>query len=177
MKTDIRKNVRIERLFRTYYRPMFRLAMALLHDEAEAKDATSDIFAKLLDGRAVLPDNLLTQPEAKTKAWLLANTRNHCLDIISHKQVKERVKRLLPLDTAPDLSPPYLTETYFEAVNLFAETQFTPQTRTIFSLRFHDDYSCKAIAQHLTISEAAVYKHLAKALKKLKEHFNTLQNE
>src|SRR3712207_7679418 len=72
---------------------------------------------------AVLPDNLLTQPEAKTKAWLLANTRNHCLDIISHKQVKERVKRLLPLDTAPDLSPPYLTETYFRSEEHTSELQ------------------------------------------------------
>ena len=41
-------NKDIERLFREYYLRMYHLAYSILYDKAEAKDAVSDVFTKLL---------------------------------------------------------------------------------------------------------------------------------
>ena len=43
--TDQKK---LEKLFKQYYRQMYRLATMLLHDDAESKDVVHDIFAHLL---------------------------------------------------------------------------------------------------------------------------------
>ena len=54
----------------------------------------------------------------------------------------------------------------------FAERTFTKQTWRVFQLRFDEGLRYKEIAERLSISETAVYKHLAEALKKLKEKYN-----
>ena len=41
------QKARIERLFRYHYRDMYRLAIILLHDDAESKDVISEVFARL----------------------------------------------------------------------------------------------------------------------------------
>ena len=163
---------RIEHLFRANYSRMFRLAVALLHDEDEARDAASEVFARLLDGRSSLPAGFTSQSDGQLAGWLLVCTRNRCLDLLSRRQVRERVERLLTVDTEPQLSPVELTEARYEAVNRFVETQLTPRTRAVFTLRFHQGLSYKAISEQLNISETAVYKHLFHALKGLRRHFN-----
>ena len=42
------RNEKLETLFRQHYRQMYRLAMVLLHDDAESKDIVHDVFAQLL---------------------------------------------------------------------------------------------------------------------------------
>ncbi|MCR5077618.1 MAG: sigma-70 family RNA polymerase sigma factor [Prevotella sp.] len=162
------KEETIEYLFRTHYDVMFRLAVAMLHDADEAKDAVSEVFVRLLHGDALLP-------EKATGGYLLTSVRNRCLDIISHKQVKERVRQLLTADTQPDLSPVGPQTDHYKAVMEFADSCLTPQTRTVFRLRFEGRKSYRDISEQLGISEAAVYKHLAQALRKMKEHFNPNQ--
>lgn len=162
----------IESLFRTHYGRMYRLALSLLHDEAEAKDAASDIFARLLDGRAMLPAGLSDGDDPKIGTWLMVSARNHCLDIISHRAVRERFRRFLTTETRPSLVPAETTEARYERLNHLVDTVLTPQTRTVFRLRTDDRLSCRDIATYLHISEAAVYKHLAQATRKLQEHFN-----
>ena len=45
------KEETIEHLFRMHYGAMFRLAVAMLHDADEAKDAVSEVFARLFRDR------------------------------------------------------------------------------------------------------------------------------
>ena len=52
----------------------------------------------------------------------------------------------------------------------------TPQTRAVFLLRLDRHLSYRDIAGRLNISEAAVYKHIAQATRKLQEHFKTHDN-
>ena len=47
-----------------------------------------------------------------------------------------------------------------------------PQTREVVQLRFRDRKSYREIAEQMGISEAAVYKHLAQGIRKLKARFN-----
>ena len=74
------KEETIEHLFRMHYGAMFRLAVAMLHDADEAKDAVSEVFARLFRGNVRLP-------EKGTDSYLLASVRNQCLDIIRQKQI------------------------------------------------------------------------------------------
>ena len=115
------KEETIEHLFRMHYGAMFRLAVAMLHDVEEAKDAVSEVLARVFRGNAHLPEDR------------------------------------------------------YMALLAFADSRLTSQTRTVFRLRFDKRLSYKAIAEQTGISEAAVYKHLAKAIRKMKEQFNPNQ--
>ena len=54
----------------------------------------------------------------------------------------------------------------------YAEMTFPKQTWRVFQLRFDEELLYREIAEELGISETSVYKHLAKALERLKEKFN-----
>ena len=151
-----------ERLFRAHYGRLFRLAVALLHDEEEARDVVGEVFARMLDGR----DSCCTLP------YLLVSTRNRCLDLICHKRVGDRLRRLLTAETAPDLSPTDIIDARYNELLRQVDTLLSPKTRKVFRLRCDEQCSYKAIAARLNISEAAVYKHLRQAVTQLKAHFN-----
>ena len=46
----------MERLYREYRTPMFRIALAILRDEGLAEDAVQDAFLKLMKGRVYFQD-------------------------------------------------------------------------------------------------------------------------
>lgn len=169
-------NDHIESLFRTHYAGMYRLALSILHDEAEAKDAASDIFARLLDGRAAPPRDLSGTDDTRMGAWLMVSLRNHCLDIIDHHTVEQQFRHLQTTETRPDLSPVENVEHRYRLLNHLIDTILTPQTRAVFLLRLDRHLSYRDIAGRLNISEAAVYKHIAQATRKLQEHFKTHDN-
>ena len=58
------------------------------------------------------------------------------------------------------------------AVLDYCERELTPQTLRVFQLRHQQRKTYAEIASTLGISEAAVYKHLAQALNKIKKNFN-----
>lgn len=82
----------IENLFKTHYTQMYHLALTLLYDEDESKDVVSEVFASLLNSRTVMRAD-------HAQAFLLASVRNRCLNVLQHKQVKERFARLLTADS------------------------------------------------------------------------------
>lgn len=158
-------NETIEQLFRAYYGRMYRLAVSLLHDEEESRDVVNDVFLKIMTGKRELPDD-------NVEGYLLISVRNRCLDIISHQRVRERLQHLLTLDTQPSLLPVDSSERLYQEINEAIDTRLTPQTRLVIRMRMHGRMTYREIADELGISEAAVYKHLAQAIGRLKEHFN-----
>ncbi len=167
----------IEHLFRIHYSQMYRVAMAILHDEAEAKDAVSDVFVRLLNGKDYMKDANKLVSDDKEAAYLVFCVRNRCNDFLRHKQVKERFLHLLSVEPQPDLLSVKDTEAHFQALTECINTQLTPQTQRVFLLRMDEHLSCKDIAKQLGISESAVYKHLTQGLTKIKEHFNSKEYE
>ena len=156
-------NKETEQLFRENYEQLIALALSLLHDENEARDAVSDVFERLVNGTLHLPLQ-------RTDTYLMVAVRNHCLDRIRHLSLREKIRRHLTLST-PSLTP-IETEQQIEDMMDYALQKLTPQTFRVFQLRFGDGMAYREIAQELSISEVAVYKHLAQALRKLREHFN-----
>jgi RNA polymerase sigma factor (sigma-70 family) len=152
---------KFEQLFLLSYEPMLRLALLLLKDDEEAKDVVSEVFTEMWDGTI---DIGMDNP----KGYLLMCVRNRCLDILNHMKIKERVCRLLTLDSQPAMTPPTDNEHEFQRIREIIDTMLTPRDRQILLMKYERKMKYREIAAELQISDAAVYKHLAQALNTLR---------
>lgn len=155
----------IRQLFENHYDRMYLLARIILHDDEESRDAVSDVFARIADG------SIDVRPET-AESFLLTCVRNKCLKMIRQRQVRQRACKLLPLDDSIEMMPIEAQTDRLTELLDYSEQALTPQTLRVFQLRYQQRQTYAEIAAILNISEAAVYKHLAKALKKIKSHFN-----
>ena len=142
---------------------MFGLALLLLHNEEESRDAVSEVFATLMEG-GKMPD---AQHEGQ---YLMACVRNRCLKIIRHRHVKERVSRLLrdSADIHPDKEIQLCRDIFH-----FAHDHLPPLTFQILSLRYQDGMRYQDVAKQLNISEVTVFRHVSEALRIIKQQFST----
>ena len=151
----------IQKLFKQYYRQMYRLATMLLHDDAESKDVVHDIFAHLLDD----PKDL---KEETAEHYLLTSVRNRCLNVIRSRQIQERVERLYLLDLDTNITPTERLAEELEALYKGIDQLEPPVCRDIIMQHFRDGITFKEIANRLGVSETTVYKHLRRALNQLR---------
>ena len=154
----------LEILFKTHYAVMFRLAVSLLYDADEARDVVSDVFASLLDGgMAIRSDN--------ARGFLLTCVRNGCINVIRHKQMRERFINLYSakaeaLADSPDDSM-MLAE-----LRDYINTQLPPLSRRIFTLRYLQDMTCQQVAEAVGVSRVTVHHHLSQSLEKINAYFS-----
>ena len=159
----------IEKLFRQYYRRMYRLATILLHDDAESKDVVHDVFAQLLsDTRSLREDT--------AESFLLTCVRNRCLNVMRNRQIQERIGRLYLLDLETSiLSEPQLREE-MESLNEGISHLQPPVCHDIILWHFRDGLTFSEIARKLQVSETTVYKHLRRALESLRVQLKTQES-
>jgi len=161
------KKKRLETLFRQHYGDMFRLAITLLHDEAESKDVVHDIFARLIDEQSDIR-------EKTARNYLLTSVRNRCLNIIRNHKIQERAARLYLLDLdATEMQTDLLTEE-LNALRKGIRSLEPPICRDIIMEHFTDGKTFEAIARKHGVSETTIYKHLRHAMQQLRTHLNTL---
>jgi len=160
--TDQRK---LEKLFRQHYRQMYRLAVMLLHDDAESKDVVHDIFAYLLRSSQDLREDT-------AESYLLTSVRNRCMNVIRNRQIQERAERLYLLDLDTTITPTEQLEEELKALYKGIDQLEPPVCRNIIMQHFRDGITFKEIANRLNVSETTVYKHLRRALYQLRTHLN-----
>ena len=78
---------KFEGIFRRHYPAMYRLAKTMLYDADECKDVVSEVFTRLLRGDVV-------PQEERIEGYLMTSVRNKCRDVLSHKDVRQRVEKL-----------------------------------------------------------------------------------
>lgn len=154
----------IEQLYKDYYQRMLTVARQMLKNDDEASDTVSDVFARLADGSLMLPAE---RPES----YLTVTVRHLCLDRIRLMTIHERMERRLSLTDDDPTSEEKERERVAEMID-YAKRTFPKQTWRVFQLRFDEGLLYREIAERLGISEVSVYKHLAEALRQLKEKFN-----
>lgn len=154
----------IEALYRLHYDDLLRRACILLHDEEDARDAVSDVMARLM-AADILPES------EKLVAYVRSSVRFECLNRLKRMKLQERMRRALPLDDETLDSRGEEEEQYRE-YQQFIQTELTPQTRCVFEMHYTEQLKYREIAEQVGISEAAVYKHLSQAISKLKNRFN-----
>ena len=149
----------------------------ILGDEETARDVVSDIFADLLSGKLRLP------PKSK-EGYFVVLTRNRCLNYLRKMTLHEKVKAGLKVDHTVDIvhdENRLIGEIDHEMSKAdqmlrFVDEELTLQTRRVVNMHYRQKLTYHEISEELGISEAAVYKHLAQGIKRIKEHFNPKNN-
>jgi len=154
----------LEILFKTHYTAMYRLAVSLLYDEDEARDVVSDVFASLLGGGlAIRTDN--------ARGFLLTCVRNSCINVIRHKQMRERFIRLYSTGAESQVDDPDDSMMLAELRD-YIDNHLPPLTRRIFNLRYLQDMTCQQVADAVGVSRVTVHHHLSQSLEKINTYFS-----
>ena len=154
----------LEILFKTHYAAMYRLAVSLLYDEDEARDVVSDVFALLLDGRMTIRSD-------NARGFLLTCVRNGCINVIRHKQMRERFINLYSTKAEALADGPDDSITLAELRD-YIDTHLPPLSRRIFTLRYLQDMTCQQVAEAVGVSRVTVHHHLSQSLEKINAYFN-----
>lgn len=149
-------------MFRQHYEKMYNLARYLLSDDDESKDVVSEVFTTILANNAVL------MPESE-EGFLMRSVRNRCLNLIAHKDVKERVTKLLIDDADVILSDK--TDWRLEQLMLLIEDLEPPIRKQIFRLHYLKEMSYQEVADKVGVSTVTVFNHLSQAMDWIKEQF------
>lgn len=149
-------------MFRQHYEKMYNLARYLFSDDDESKDVVSEVFTTILANNAVL------MPESE-EGFLMRSVRNRCLNLIAHKDVKERVTKLLIDDADVILSDK--TDWRLEQLMLLIEDLEPPIRKQIFRLHYLKEMSYQEVADKVGVSKVTVFNHLSQAMDWIKEQF------
>ena len=154
----MKQDERLERLFKTYYQQMYRLARTMLYDADESRDVVSDVFTQIIQQQTVL------LPETE-EHYLMTSVRNRCRNVLQKKLIREQFRQHYPVEDAPS-STIDTTELMH-----YAETHLSLQAQRIFRMRFIDEMTYQQIGDELGISKVAVYKHVSQAVELLRQKF------
>ena len=116
----------------------------------------------------LLADDVVLVPGSE-EGYLMRSVRNHCLNLIAHKSVKERVAKLLLDDSDVILSEE--TDERLDRLMLLIEDLEPPIRQLIFRLRYLQEKSYQEVADEVGVSKVTVFNHLSKAMDWIKKQF------
>jgi RNA polymerase sigma-70 factor (ECF subfamily) len=154
-----------------FQRKIFRVANAIVRDEAEADTITQDTFVQAythlakFEGRAGLETWLTRIAINRSRDFL---RRRRFLSLFSSRDDDESAETMLePVDEQPDAERQYLSSQLRAAIDR-AETRLSAQQKVIFRLRHYEDFSLEEIADHLGLRSGTVRAHLFRAIHKIR---------
>ena len=151
----------IETLFCQHYAAMYRLARTILYDADGSKDVVSDVFVRLLHS------NPSVQAD-KMEGYLMMAVRNRCLDVLSHKSVREQVEKLF----SQELQQRHIEDERLDRLMQYIERELPPLSQQILRLRFLQEMTYEEVAQEVGVSKVTVYNHLWQSMHRIKEYFS-----
>lgn len=154
----------IETLFRQHYAAMYRLARTILYDADESKDVVSDVFVRLLHS------NPSVQVD-KMEGYLMMAVRNRCLDVLSHKSVREQVEKLFSLELKLQHIIARNEDERLDRLMQYIERELPPLSQQILRLRFLQEMTYEEVAHEVGVSKVTVYNHLWQSMHRIKEYF------
>jgi len=155
----------IETLFRQHYAAMYRLARTILYDADESKDVVSDVFVRLLH------NNPSVQTD-KMEGYLMMAVRNRCLDVLSHKSVREQVEKLFSQELKQRHIIARNEDERLDRLMQYIERELPPLSQQILRLRFLQEMTYEEVAQEVGVSKVTVYNHLWLSMHRIKEYFS-----
>ena len=146
---------------------LYRLALSIVHDKAEAEDIVQDVFLKLWSKK----DEWNTINNAE--AYCYRSTKNLALDRLSSRAIRktESIDPQLEGHSFIDSETPHLQFIRKEerAIIYRCIDELSQNQRLVFQLREIDGLSYSDISNVLDISEDLVKVTLFRARKKMKE--------
>lgn len=140
-------------LVKTYQLELYRLALAILRNEADAQDAVGDAIVKAFEQRRTL-NNI-----EKFKPWMMRIVVN-----ISKNMLKKR-RRIVYIEDMPEIKAS-ASKKRDEVWDIVLELDY--EYRVVVVLYYYERFSTKEISQMLHIPEGTIKSRLARAREKLK---------
>ena len=144
---------------------MYRLARTILYDADESKDVVSDVFVRLLHS------NPSVQVD-KMEGYLMMAVRNRCLDVLSHKSVREQVEKLFSQELKQRHIIARNEDERLDRLMQYIERELPPLSQQILRLRFLQEMTYEEVAQEVGVSKVTVYNHLWQSMHRIKEYFS-----
>lgn len=142
----------IAKLYDTYSRDVYRLALSYLHSKHDAEDICQSVFLKLLEKNVTLLSG-------KEKAWLLTCTANACKNHLASFWKKNTQE----LDSNLVFASPEEQDLWQQLLAL------SPRDRALIHLYYYEDYSQEEISKILGITRTAVQTGMQRAREKLRK--------
>ena len=166
----------IEVLVRQYEADVFKLALSILGEEADAHEVTQETFIAALK-------SLRTYKEKSTfKAWLYTIALNHSRSRLRKRKVLERLKTtvgsILQVESQIRSTPEEdLIRTEKEALVLNELNKLDERHRTVVILRYFHELSISEIAEVMSINEGTIHSRLHNAREKLRVALEFMDGE
>ena len=169
---------KLEALYRLYEKPLYRIAMAVLHQHELAEDAVHDAFC-----RVIRHLSKLDEPDSpQTKSYMIAVIRS-----VAFRQYRREERRntyTVPLseetaqipDSKDSLQAHIRQSELTEALNTLLD-DLNDIDRSIVLLHCRDDLTFGEIGRQLGISESAARKRFERARKQLQNKKGALSDE
>ena len=166
----------IEMLVREYETGVFRLALSILGNEAEANEVTQETFLSAL---RALPSY---QEKKSLKAWLYTIALNHSRSHLRKRKILERLRSTLTsifrVESEKQVSPEEaVIQSEKEAALWRSLNQLEERHRIVVVLRYFHELSITEISEILAIHEGTVHSRLHSAREKLKDALKHLHGE
>ena len=149
---------------------LYRMALRITFDMAEAEDIVQDTLIKVWDKREEWPQL------ASIEAYCMTICRNLSLDRREKKEA-QHIALDENLHNRPDVSTPYDKMAASDSIRILGELlKGLPQTQQdIVQLREIEGKSYKEIATVLNLSEEQVKVYLFRARQRIKQRFKEIQ--
>jgi RNA polymerase sigma-70 factor, ECF subfamily len=158
----------IETFVRKYETGVFRLALSILGDQAEAHEVTQETFLSAL---RALPSY---QEKQSLKAWLYTIALNHSRSHLRKQKVIERLRATLAaafrVEAQKQVSPEEaMVQSEKEAALWNALKQLDERHRTVLVLRYFHEFSIAEISEMLSVKEGTIHSRLHNARERLRD--------
>ncbi len=166
----------IEMLVRQYETSVFRLALSIVGDQAEANEITQETFISALR-------SLSSYQEKKSfKAWLYRIALNHSRSVLRKRRSLARLGTVLAsifrVETQKQVLPEdAVIQNEAEAILWKSLNQLDERFRTVVVLRYFHELSIAEISEILSVNEGTIHSRLHSAREKLRGALEHLDGE
>ncbi len=166
----------IEMFVRQYETSIFRLALSIVGDPAEANEITQETFIAALRS---LPSY---QEKQSFKAWLYTIALNHSRSHLRKRKVLERLRTTLTsifrIETEKQVSPEEMViQSEKERQIWNSLNQLDERHRTVVVLRYFHELSVAEISEILSVNEGTIHSRLHSAREKLRDALKNWHGE
>jgi RNA polymerase sigma-70 factor (ECF subfamily) len=169
----------IEIFVRQYETGVFRLALSVVGDQAEANEITQETFIAALRS---LPSYQDYQDRKSFKAWLYTIALNYSRSRLRKRKMLERLRTTLTtifqVEAQQQVSPEEaVLQTEREAAIWNSLNQLDGRHRIVVVLRYFHELSIAEISEILSINEGTIHSRLHSAREKLRNALKYLHGE
>ena len=146
-------------IYNRYAAKIYSKCLSILKNEAQAQDATQEIFTKIFMNLSKFGE------KSKFSTWIYSITYNYCIDYIRRKK-KQKNLFSDEMEKAPDIidEVPDHELLQMEVKKLKTVLQRIPEgDKMILMMKYRDEMSIKEIASTLGKSESAVKMKIKRA--------------